>query len=391
MIKKVGYYISLGAGNNQYPLIKAAKQKGFSVIGVDTDEKAPGFNECDIRIQESIFNYRKIYFKISMALMQESVIGGFSASFGNALLSWSFLAERFKLNGLSRTQTESLIDKLSVRDKISRNPDKEKIIFRQPAYLPLVENIHKEEIDNLNYPLIIKNRWGYGKKNIFRMDDYNQIKRFLTKRNLKELRMDPVSILIEEEILGDEITVTGMVEEYKYHLIIITDKKTTDYPPFIEKEHIFPSKYLGMKEDLERIHQNLVEILDIPFGPVVSEFRIRDGIPYLIEISPQIPGEYIARFMIPRALNYDLYAAVVDNTTGGKIPPSPMMKPKFIPEKNVRVEYFLEGVSTEEWEKRMHHADFGKILNENPHFPPRNNLDRFGVMGFVENLPKGKN
>lgn len=383
-MKNNSYYISLGAGNNQYPLIQAAKKKGFSVIGIDADQMAPGFTECDIKIQESIYNYRKIHFKISMALMQKNISGGYSASYGNALLSWSFLAERFKLNGLTRTQTEALIDKYNVRSKIQRNLKNE--ILHQPAFIPLENNIYKDQLDDFSYPLIIKTRWGFGKNNIYRIENYSELKKFLTKKNLKELNVDPISIMIEEEISGDEITVTGLVENYKYHLSIITDKITTKYPPFVEIKHIFPSQYNDLKNDIEVLHQDLIEVLDISSGPVVSEFKIKDGKLHLIEITPQIPGEFIAKFIIPKSLKYDYFSSVVDITTGKSIEISPFMKKKFKPEKKVTVKYFLEKISTQEWEKNLSQAAFGKILNENASFPPQSNKDRFGVMGFISPL-----
>ena len=59
MSKKNGYYISLGAGDNQIPLIQAAKARDLLVIGVDQNINASGMSLCDLKIEESILNYRK--------------------------------------------------------------------------------------------------------------------------------------------------------------------------------------------------------------------------------------------------------------------------------------------------------------------------------------------
>ena len=55
------YFLSLGAGNNQIPIIKAAVDAGYQVIAVDQNTRAPGNRYASIIIEESLRNYRKIY------------------------------------------------------------------------------------------------------------------------------------------------------------------------------------------------------------------------------------------------------------------------------------------------------------------------------------------
>ena len=53
-------FVSIAAGANQIPLIKAAREMGYRVISVDQNTAAPGFIFSDIRIQESIKNKNEI-------------------------------------------------------------------------------------------------------------------------------------------------------------------------------------------------------------------------------------------------------------------------------------------------------------------------------------------
>ena len=145
------YYVSLGAGENQILLIEAAKELGLQVIGVDQNLKALGFNLCDLRIEESILNYRKIHKKLMMLMLSEDIAGGYAAGYGRALLSWAYIAERYRLNSLSRTQAEVLLDKYSVREKLS-NLDSQ--FFAQPRYLAVTDKMLRDDIETLRFPLI---------------------------------------------------------------------------------------------------------------------------------------------------------------------------------------------------------------------------------------------
>ncbi|HMY10809.1 MAG TPA: hypothetical protein PKC74_04265, partial [Turneriella sp.] len=83
------WYLSLGAGENQLPLILAAKAAGLKVVGVDRNIEAVGFRHCDLKIEESILNYRKIFYKLSSLVEPGQIAGGYAASYGEALASFA--------------------------------------------------------------------------------------------------------------------------------------------------------------------------------------------------------------------------------------------------------------------------------------------------------------
>jgi len=226
---------------------------------------------------------------------------------------------------------------------------------------------------------VIKSRFGASKKNIFCANSYIETKEILLKSNLKAAGLLAREIIIEEKIAGDEITVVGFIQDFKFHLVSISDKITTSEPPFIELEHRFPSKYNDQAEKIIKIHDELTGILELPVTPLVSEWKVYKDEFYLIELSPQIPGEYIASFMIPKGLKYDYFANLVSLTIGEPVLPSPIPKTK----KKITIKYWPSKISKDSWEEEKKKAYFARILNENPHNPPNSNMDRFGVMGFI--------
>ena len=371
------YYLVLGAGENQIPLIKAAKSEGFSVIGVDRDINAAALKYCDIKVDESIRNYRKIDYKLNMGVTDGTIIGGYSGSFGTALLSWAYLAERFSLPAPSRTLMEILTDKYAVRQKLL---NLEFSSFAQPKVLVFQNSVLKEDLEELGFPMIIKTREGYAKRNVYLIDKYSDIRHFLTRRHLNEINVNPASLIMESFVKGDEIIVIGLVHDFNYRLISITDKVASPEAPFIDLEHIYPSRYSEKAVEISNMHEKIVRQLQIPVGPLVSEWKIVDGKYYLIELSPQIPGEMLGNFMIPEVLHYDFYRNLVKVTTGQDSDPLPTRKNS----NSGRVRYFQQKIDPDEWKSLAKKAAFAKVLNENAPETPTSNMDRFAVMGFKE-------
>jgi hypothetical protein len=147
--EKDGFYLSLGAGENQLPLIRAAREQGLKIIGVDRNLGAVGLKYCDLKIEESILNYRKIYYKISSLVEPSQIAGGYAASYGDALASFAFLCERLSIIGLSRTLMETVLDKLQVRKRLT---GLEHSNFAQPNFLEISQSMHREEIEQLGFP-----------------------------------------------------------------------------------------------------------------------------------------------------------------------------------------------------------------------------------------------
>lgn len=376
-MENMGYYLVLGAGENQVPLIRAAREQGYLVIGVDLDINAPGLEYCDIRVEESIYNYRKIDYKLSIGLMNGKIVGGYSGSFGSALHSWAYLAERFLLPAPSRTLMELLTNKYEVRKRLSTlNFPK----LRQPDMLTFEESVLRDEIEALGFPLIIKTRRGYGKKNIFLLKKYSEIRQFLTRKNLAHLDISPDELMIEQYIQADEIIVIGLIHDFEFTLISVTDKRHSREPPFIDLEHRWPSQFHANASEITEMHRKIVESLQIPVGTLVSEWKVKDGKYYLIELSPQIPGEMLGTFLIPKIIGYDYFKNLVNVTTGRK--PEKLIRPK--KKTRGRVLYFDKKPPKAEWDELLLKASFSKVLNKSPGKEILSNSERYGVMGFLE-------
>ncbi len=374
------YFVSLGAGINQVPLILSAQGLGFRTIALDQNLQAPGFEFATVQIHESIFNYRKVLYKLSMAVDTQDIAGIYSASYGHALLSASYIAEHLKLRGIPRTTMESILDKSYVRELLSRTPVPE---ISQPRYLKAFSGMLKTDIEALGFPLIVKARSGAGKHAVFEADKFSSLKEILSRKNFSAQKLEANSFILEEKIDGDEIIVTGLVENFEFYLLTITDKIHSPLPPFIDMEHRFPSAYYSLSQKILNGMQSLVKTLQIPAGPIVAEFIVKDQELFLIEMSPQVPGELIGEYLIPAATGINLYSEIVRVLAG--LPTNLVKKRKIKPMKQIRIQYIVQNPGNAAWENMLGNAYAGRVFNPNPVNPPRSNADRFGALVFVEN------
>ena len=121
--QQVHYFVSIGAGLNQIPLIKEAKKLGLHVIGVDANASAPGFYHCDLKIQESIENYDVIYKKLLELLVDGEIHGIMTKSYGTAIMTTSYLAEKFNIPFIPHSNSVSFINKRKMKSIFPRARD----------------------------------------------------------------------------------------------------------------------------------------------------------------------------------------------------------------------------------------------------------------------------
>ena len=122
--------------------------------------------------------------------------------------------------------------------------------------------------------------------------------------------------MLEKFIEGDEIIVAGIIHDGRYHLVEITDKKTSYPPYFIDMIHVSPSKYLHLSKKIEAIGQQVADAFGISRSPLIMELVINsDEEPYLIEAVPEFGGEFIPDVLVPASVNYNFIGEAIKSMT----------------------------------------------------------------------------
>lgn len=363
------FIVSIGAGKNQIPLIKAIKELGYSIIGIDKNPLAEGFQYCDIKVIESIYNYHDIYLLLKEQLVFDDIAAVVTRSYGQAIKTVAYLSQQFKLPYIDFNTVDDLIDKSSFRTIAA--------IHNIP--MPHGFIIHKKDLHKLNtlsFPCIIKPPKGHAKQSVMIIDSYHELCSYM-----KSVKQD--TVLIEEYIEGDEIIVLGFVHNRTFYIYDISDKILNAKPYFVDRMHVLPSQYYTMYPELQKLGQKITDTFALQATPLLMECIIRNNSIYLIEAACEFGGEYLADYAIPARLKSNVFKLFLQAIITGKVnvPPKSSVAAivKYIMGRNgTLVSYSMP--------KNNHliHAEMfakpGDIL-----YYPKNNHERLGVI-----ITKGK-
>lgn len=301
---KYTFFISIGAGKNQIPLIHEANVSGFSVVGIDQNPAAPGLLLCDIPIHESIEDYYSIYQKLKELLDIEDIKGVLSRSFGPAIKTVSFIAEKCGISMIPFDRTDDFIDKSKMKMHFHE------IGVPTPDF-QVIDGMDVQAIESEFLPCVIKPVTGHAKRGVQLIRNRSELEQCISAPQAGE------RYLVERFLAGDEIIAIGIVHRKRYHLIGITDKIKTPPPYFVDIMHITPSRYYHLRESIRVLGQRVCEGFEISTSPLIMELIVdHHNNLFLIEAVPEFGGEFLSDTLIPAATRYNFFGEMVNAATG---------------------------------------------------------------------------
>jgi argininosuccinate lyase len=181
-----------------------------------------------------------------------------------------------------------------------------------------------EEINNLleqidfDFPVIIKPSKGSGSIGVRLCANKKETFKYASIL-MEEKNRETRSILIQEYIEGDEYSVETLSFNSQVNIIGITKKYLSEPPFFLETGHDFPINLPEvLNKSIEELILNSFKVLGFLFGPAHTEIRIKNNIPYVIEINPRLAGGMIPE-IIKQALGIDLIDETINLVTNQKI------------------------------------------------------------------------
>ena len=139
--------VSLAAGKSQMPLLRRAKERGFSIIAIDRNANAPGFEYADICINESTLEIESIINTLTALQSSHHIQGVLARTTGQALYTAVAISNEFSLPGLSAELAHISTEKSVLRE------------FCNLHDLPMVEGIiasSNSDCEMLGLPVIVK-------------------------------------------------------------------------------------------------------------------------------------------------------------------------------------------------------------------------------------------
>ena len=256
-------------------------------------------------------NHLSIYKKLRELLINGEIRGVMTKSYGPAMRTASYLSEKFGTPFLPFERSMDFIDKKIMKEVFRVHG------IRSPRTYPITSRKHITRSMEIAFPIIAKPSVGHAKKGVDMLNSMDELKRNWSRYGGRG------GYIFEEFIRGDEIITLGFIHKKRYHLIEITDKKTTPYPHFVDVVHISPSQFSHLNAEIQEIGQKVAQAFEIETSPLIMEFIIDDGkIPYIIEAVPEFGGEFLSDVLVPAKSGYNfLLEAVRAETNSGFRPP----------------------------------------------------------------------
>ncbi len=125
------------------------------------------------------------------------------------------------------------------------------------------------------------------------------------------------SVLIEQFIDGVEITVESVSLNGRCSVLAISEKAHYAHNPCVARLLAYPPRFPNATLDrIRKTARAVVEILGLETGLSHAEYRVREEIPYLVEVAARGGGNGIASTIVPHVSGVDTYSVVIRNLLG---------------------------------------------------------------------------
>ena len=281
--------IVIGASKDAIHTIEKAKEHGIYVIALDGNPNAEGFEVADEKVVVDISDLEKVRKEVDRINPDFTI----PIPIGRYLSTMGYVNDKFHLKGACYQATKVSTDKY---------------LFHQILYDAKLRNIQlylvnqNTDIENINidYPAIMKPRFGSGSRDVFFINSDEDLIKYIKK--VKLLNED---FVLEQAAIGDEYSIDGAVIDGKLQITLLRKKIITPLPirqpisSFAETDDELYSR-------VSAFMQKVVEVLDYNDCLVNADLIINDSEIFVIEAAPRPSGHNLHNVFVPLATDIDI-------------------------------------------------------------------------------------
>jgi len=300
-----GTALIIGASRWQTDLIRRASELDLVTIVTDISAHAPGRLLADEFIQIDT-NDRKGLLEIARQKQVSIVLADQS---DRIVPVAAFLNEQLQLNGIRPDTARVFTDKYAMRDALAETA------IAMPKYAEVsTADEAAARAREWGYPLILKPKNSQASLGVFKVDNEHVLRdRFAASLN----ESGDGRILLEEFVDGTEVTVEGLSIAGKCYVLAISEKTHYDFNPCVARRLAYPPRFdQEMITRIAAVAESVVTLLGLQDGISHGEYRVRDGIPYLVEVAARVGGNRIASVIIEHVSGIDVYAMLIRRLLG---------------------------------------------------------------------------
>lgn len=301
----------LGASNLQVPAILKAKEMGLSVVVLDYNPNAVGFEIEGINKEIISTIDTKNVLK---AAIDYKIDGIMTIATDMPIRTISVVADKLGLPGVSIETSLCATNKFEMRSVLK------KFDVPVPEFY-LVSNFN-DFFDVVNYfnkkniKTIVKPSDNSGSRGVRLIDNYalTDLKN-IYEYSAKYSRSG--DLVIEEFMEGPEVSVETLSYNGECNVIQITDKITTGPPYFVEMGHMQPSRLQEpIKNSIIDITKRANDAIGNTLGPSHTEIIVTENGPKVVEIGARLGGDRITSDLVPLSTGVDLVGACINVSLG---------------------------------------------------------------------------
>ena len=224
----------LGAGILQLPAIQKAKEMGLHVVAVDMNPEAVGFAEADTRLVISTTDTTKVV----QAARELGVDGVMTLASDMPMRTVAAVAKELGLVGPDEGTALRATDKAAMRRCLRENGvpcPKFFVVASKEEYLAAVAE--------LEGAFIVKPADNSGSRGVFMLKDASDRRAVEEAYTYSHTYSRGGEVMVEEYMVGPEVSVETLTVDGECHVIQITDKLTTGAPYFVEVGHSQPTAH----------------------------------------------------------------------------------------------------------------------------------------------------
>ena len=297
--------ISLGGSIWQMDIIRRARELNLATLVADISADPPGrrfadhFVQIDTNDREGLLQIAKAY-QARLVLAEQT---------DRVVPVAAYLNEHLGLNGIRPEVARRFTDKLAMRHAL------------QPVGIPMPEFSEisslaeaKQLVAHWGFPVVLKPKSSQSSMGVFKADTLAE----LGARLPETLRFSTDGkVLLEQFIEGTEITVEGFSLDGRCTVLAISEKEHYSFNVCVAKRLVYPPRFpdkviLSIQETAVRV----VNTLGLRDGISHAEYRMRDGVPYLVEVAARGGGNRIASFIVPHVSGVDIYELLIRKLSG---------------------------------------------------------------------------
>ena len=297
--------VIIGASKDAIHTIQKAKESGIYVVALDGNPNAEGLANADASVNVDISD------KAAVCEIMDEIKPDFvmPVPIGRCLTTIGYINELYNLKGIKYKAAENGTDKYLFHKKLHENNLRQIDVF-------LVNNETDIHSIKISYPAIMKPRFGSGSRDIYYIENDEQL--FESYKKIVNKNED---FVLEQYVSGTEYSFDGAVINNELKITLLRKKINTPLPLCQAISYFSVTKEEENRQMLDMVYHHLQQVVNtLEFDDCLLQVDliIDNKEVFVVEISPRPTGHYLHNIFVPLVTGIDMAEEYIKFLLGEK-------------------------------------------------------------------------